>query len=407
MSKYQLRITNRSGVPRRFFFFTAPPQFSESASPGDIYTNTWVSVYVANKSAATITTQLDFYAFCGPSALVNGKTTIDTGSPREEAAKLGVGSKPGSSYLTYWDQENRNFRWDDKKQTDSAAPGCYSITTDHGFTVQDNVMIGMAMMKAGDEFATPVAVVNAQPGMTYNIAPVVKFYVATGERKFGELFDFVAQSTESGEYDFSATGGGSGYNTGDITYDSHGQWTETKYKSQSLFALAGLGGGSQPSASSGQLGWLKAFVKFTRPVIARHAQNVLYEAAKYALSELNYIDGPTEFSQDGKVLTVKYLLPLNDGDDDDDGYSVIPRPLPWTPVPKPDSEVFISIDAKNEILQVKFTPSWQKIQELAGELGNTSIGAPAIPQALVSALDDQINAVSGELPNGEAWTITG
>ncbi|KAK6502537.1 hypothetical protein TWF506_003117 [Arthrobotrys conoides] len=404
MSKYQLRIVNRSGVPRRFFFFTAPPKFSETVQPGDIYTNTWVSVFVANNTAATINTQLDFYAFCGPKAEINGKTTITTGSPREDIAKLGTKVTKGSSYLTLWDKENQNFRWADGKQADSADPGCYSITTDHGFTVNDKVTIGLAMMKAGDEFATPVAVLNAQPGMKYNIAPVVKFYVATGDKKYGELFDFVQQSTESGEYDFSSTGEGSGYNSGDITYDSHGAWTPTKYTTQSLFALAGLGGSPQPDAeaSTNSLGWLKAFVKFSRPILAAHTQNVIYDAARHALSEIQYKAGPLEFSEDGKALTVNYELPAKTGDD----YAVVPRPLPWLPTPKPDSEVFISIDAKNEILQVKFTPSWQRIQELTGDLGNTSLGAPALPKALASALDDKINAVSGELPNGESWTIT-
>ncbi|KAF3186086.1 hypothetical protein TWF788_003554 [Orbilia oligospora] len=401
MSKYQLRIVNKSGSPRRFFFFTAPPVFSGSVAAKDIYTNTWVSVYVANKSAATVTTQLDFYAFCGPKTEVSGKTIIETGSSRDTPAKLGSNSAKGSSYLTYWDQENQNFRWDDQDQPDSAAPGCYSITTDHGFTLNDNVTIGLAMMKQGDEFATPVTVIKAQPGMKYDIAPVVKFYVATGDKKYGELFDFVAQSTESGEYDFSSTGGGSGYNSGDITYDNHGQWTQTKYTTQSLMSLSGFGG--DPSKAN-SVDWLKAFVKFTRPILDSHAQNVLYEAARHALSEIEYNPGPLYFSEDGKTLTIRYEFPLPDGDGGDD-YPLVSKPLPWYPT-KPDSEVFISIDARNEILQVKFTPSWQKIQELTGDFGNTSLGAPAVPKALASALDDQINAVSGELPNGETWTIT-
>ncbi|RVD90280.1 uncharacterized protein DFL_001255 [Arthrobotrys flagrans] len=358
MNKYQLRIVNRSGVPRRFFFFTAPPKFSESVAPGDIYTNTWVSVYVANNAAATITTQLDFYAFCGPKAEVNGKTTISTGSPRVEAAKLGSTNAKESSYLTYWDKENRNFRWDDKKQPDSAAPGCYSITTDHGFAIKDKVTIGLAMMKTGDGFPTPVAVVNAQPGMKYNIAPAVKFYVATGDKRYGELFDFVTQSTESGEYDFSATGDGNGYNTSDITYDSHGAWSETKYKSQSLFALAGLGDGAEPSTA----------FKFSRPILAQHTQNVLYDAARRALSELKYKHWPLEFWEDGKALTVKYEFPAENGDDD-------------------------------HLLSLRLLGKGSR--SLRGDLGNTSLGAPAVPKALASALDDKINAISGELPYGE------
>ncbi|KAF3212317.1 hypothetical protein TWF679_006088 [Orbilia oligospora] len=237
--------------------------------------------------------------------------------------------------------------------------------------------------------------------MKYDIAPVVKFYVATGDKKYGELFDFVAQSTESGEYDFSSTGGGSGYNSGDITYDNHGQWTQTKYTTQSLMSLSGFGG--DPSKAN-SVDWLKAFVKFTRPILDSHAQNVLYEAARHALSEIEYNPGPLYFSEDGKTLTIRYEFPLPDGDGGDD-YPLVSKPLPWYPT-KPDSEVFISIDARNEILQVKFTPSWQKIQELTGDFGNTSLGAPAVPKALASALDDQINAVSGELPNGETWTIT-
>src|SRR5271170_1038760 len=68
--------------------------------------------------------------------------------------------------------------------------------------------------------------VLAQPNLPYNIAPVVKFWVAQGYSQQGELADFSAVSAQNGAIDFT-TGAGVGQDTALVSQGPDGQFTIT------------------------------------------------------------------------------------------------------------------------------------------------------------------------------------
>ncbi|KAK6496195.1 hypothetical protein TWF481_002219 [Arthrobotrys musiformis] len=238
MAKYQLQLVNQSGAAQRFYFLTAPPTFH----PEEVYSTPWLSILVQDGFTTNVSINMDFYAFFSQKEVVDGKSKISSGNPRPEPAKLGVGDTKGSSYKIYWDRSKENFRWDDTPHENNAYPKCFSIFTRPGFSQDDNLMIGVAMLKDGSEYASPVAVLDARPALTYNIAPVPTFYVSAGDKREGDLFDFSPDKIKSGVYDFSANSRGQGYTAGTLTYTGDSLWTQAEY----IYPTTGL---SAPTCS--------------------------------------------------------------------------------------------------------------------------------------------------------------
>ncbi|KAF3918319.1 hypothetical protein ABW21_db0206031 [Orbilia brochopaga] len=394
MSNYGIQLVNKSGQQRRFFFFTAPPVVSNVPN---VYSNTWITRVADDTEAINIKTTLDFYAWCGPSIQDDGQPTQVNQGVYKGPVDLGVagaaGGHPaaGTSYQTFFDTSSQHFGFGAPVPA-AANPGCYSIRTDTNFVPTDNLILGLAMQQEGADMPAPVAIVKADPGLTYNIAPVVRFYVGVGDAETGDVIDFNAISTISGCYDFSATGAGFGHIFGTISYMPNGTWTQTVYKDVIPYTMDHI----IPSPSNGNVDippWLTAVVGFTLPILKSALQTALINAIRASLQQLNITLGPFTFSSDGTTITGTYRLPVMDG------YQK----------PKPPSEIWISVDAKNEIFQVKFTPQCASITEDDGSTAIT-IGhkKPAFgdkPSAdVVKAINTGISGVTG-LPNGESWTV--
>ncbi|EGX53184.1 hypothetical protein AOL_s00006g562 [Orbilia oligospora ATCC 24927] len=399
MTKYAITVTNDSTQPRHFYFFTAPPQV-EGIDDGNIFVNTWLEAWADPGEVIDVSTVLDFYAWCGPSAKNQGKTTISQGLPSPTPVTLGTASVKGSSYKTHWNEGTHHFGWAKDGIPNEANPGAYSIITDT-FTPQDSLHIGMALKKNGSNRATPVAVIPADPNMRYNITPVVKFYVAVGDKQQNEIFHYTAESVSAGCYDF--IGKGKGYFHGSISYTNQGTWDPTVYDND--LPLRILGAPTDAQSLVALPPWLQAIVDFTVPIVTQAVRDAIINAIRQQLSQISYTVGNFTFSSDGSKLTLSYRLPVLNAS------QAIVRPPRRI---KPDSEVSVSLDAKNEILKITFSPQWFRCVELdsadstdlAGQFETASLESAGVPAALSKAVNTALNSVQSKLPPGERWNIS-
>ncbi|KAK6347251.1 hypothetical protein TWF696_007323 [Orbilia brochopaga] len=395
MSNYGIQLVNKSGQQRRFFFFTAPPVVSNVPN---VYSNTWITRVADDTEAINIKTTLDFYAWCGPSIQDDGQPTqVNQGVYKGPvtlglAGTAGAHPTPGTSYQTLFDESSQHFGFGPPVAA-AANPGCYSIRTDTNFVPDDNLILGLAMQQEGADMPAPVAIVKADPGLTYNIAPVVRFYVGVGDAETGDVIDFNAISTISGCYDFSATGAGFGHIFGTISYMPNGTWTQTVYKDVIPYTMDSL----IPSPSNGAVEippWVTAVITFALPIMKQVLRDAVLAAVKKQLQGLNLTLGPFTFSSDGNTITGTYRLPG----------------LEQYEKPKPNSEIWISVDAKNEIFQVKFTPHWApESDDDCSSAVTRSSSKPAVRDGpstdVIKAINTGIGGVSG-LPKGESWIVS-
>ncbi|KAK6535548.1 hypothetical protein TWF694_002002 [Orbilia ellipsospora] len=406
MTKYGLTLINRSTKPRHFFFFTAPPQV-DNAGDGNIYVNTWLDTWAAPGGIVDVTTILEFFAWCGPSSQNRGKTTVSQGNPTQNPVTLGAGSQKGSSYQTNWDAKRQLFSWGDDLPN-NANPGAYSIKTDT-FRPSDNLNIGMAMKKNGLDYATPVAVIAADPNITYNISPVVQFFVAVGDNVTNDIFHYTATGVDSACYDF--IGKGKNFVHGSVTYTDQGLWTPTEYDNNVPLTASGVVESfdllSQDLVTIPP--WLQAAIDFTVPIVAAAVREAAINAIRQALLQIHYEVGNFTFSSDGQRLILSYRLPFG-GNANTSQAIILPPPHPR----KAPSEISVSLDARNEILKISFSPQWYRIQELdsaestdlVGYMESASLESLAVPRDVIAAVNAALNSIKNKLPPRESWTIT-
>ncbi|KAK6500006.1 hypothetical protein TWF481_010363 [Arthrobotrys musiformis] len=399
MTKYGLTVTNESSERQHFYFFTAPPQV-DGISDDKIFVNTWLEAWADPQEQINVSTILDFYAWCGPGGKSEGRTTITQGLPSPTPVTLGTTAGKGSSYKTHWDEKIRHFGWDKDEIPNEANPGAYSITTDT-FTPEDLLHIGLAMKKNGSTRATPVAVIPASPNKLYNITPVTRFYVAVGDRQQNEIFHYTSRSVTAGCYDF--IGKGKGKFHGSINYTNNGTWSTTEY--DNVLSVLSVGAPAETQSLVAPPTWLQAFIDFTLPILAHTARNAVINAIRERLSQISYTVGNLTFSVTGSRLTLTYRLP-------DIGTSqAIVRPPRRV---KPDSEVSVSLDARNEILKITFSPQWFRCMELdaaestglTGQFETASLESAGVPAELIKAINDALGSVKSQLPPGEQWNIS-
>jgi hypothetical protein len=227
--------------------------------------------------------------------------------------------------------------------------------------------------------------------MNYNIAPVIRFYVAVGNAVTGDIIDYQEVSSTAGCYDFSPTGKGAGMFYGEIEYEADGTWSITRYKDSPPQNPDGLEVGD---------GWLQAAVAFAIPIIVASLKTAIKDAVKTALQGLKYQIGDLTFSSDGTSLTVNYKLPLAE---EVIGKYIKSRPPVYIKLireVKPFSEISVSLDAKSEILEIKFSPY---LASPAAATVADMFGGPS--QAVKTALSNAILGVK-TIPKGETLTIT-
>lgn len=211
MATYTLQVLNESGFPKSYVFFMNPPLVTTTGAQPTIFTNAWVTFNsIASGSYDTVTYTDTSYAFWGttPSELApgvvlanGGSALVDTTTQDEVvfvAAPTGFGTPISGKAMT----------------------GSYAIAANSDFTPANNFVFGMAKASS-TPIPTPVATFTAEPNDTFNITPVVKFYVADGAYTAGQIIDYSVASTTAAVIDFT----GLPKTTATVTQGSNGAFS--------------------------------------------------------------------------------------------------------------------------------------------------------------------------------------
>ncbi|KAF2185433.1 hypothetical protein K469DRAFT_631952 [Zopfia rhizophila CBS 207.26] len=222
-SQYTIRFQNNTGSDSSYGFFIDPPKTTERTSTVSPFSNVWISKFIPNGGNTTITVADTFYAWVGQAPQSPGVGVTITGGQGSKVQQLGLTNTPGSSFEMEVQQNTAEFVVPNPPP--SANLSSFSITTQTDFTFNDNFMLGLGQVDSNG-FVVAAASVHAKPNMIYNIAPIVKFWVAQGFSVQGIIADFSAVSNQNGAIDFTS-GPGVGTNTAIVTQDSTGHFSVT------------------------------------------------------------------------------------------------------------------------------------------------------------------------------------
>lgn len=195
MATYTIQVLNQSGFQKDYVIFSEPPKVTQSGTVVQVFSNAWVTFpQILNGSYDKLIYEDVTEAYWGtlPSSPASGVTVNQGGSAITNtetgdgvvfsgSTPLGFGPVvPGAASTT----------------------GAFQIKANSDFTAKANFVFGMSKA-SNTPIPSPVATFLAQPNDTFEIIPVVTFYVADGYFEQGAIIDVKAFSTVSAEIDFT------------------------------------------------------------------------------------------------------------------------------------------------------------------------------------------------------------
>ncbi|KAI9681748.1 MAG: hypothetical protein M1829_000493 [Trizodia sp. TS-e1964] len=200
MPTYTILIKNHSNANQQYLLFSAPP--NKDTSLGKVWSNVWVKTGgtpTPNGSQKIVITQ-DVFAIAGttPSHLSQGVyvTETDWAGP----AALTGGSTKGTSYKVGITNGTPEFSKPPYGTTEKANSFNIDVL---GFNPQTypNVQIGLGKYDSRGD-VVPAFVFTPHPNTSYDITPVVTYYIATGSYSAGQVVDITSYGAKV-EIDFT------------------------------------------------------------------------------------------------------------------------------------------------------------------------------------------------------------
>lgn len=217
MAQYSIYVQNNSGFPKSYVLFMQPPTVVATGGQPLVYSNAWVTFSgILSGSFDHVQYTDHTFAFWGtaqtpvaPGTTVNqgGTSSVDTAQQDSinfigtAAPGQGIGFGPVSH--------------------GGALTGSYRIIAANDFTAASGYLFGLARPGNIPGIASPVASFVAEPNDTFNITPVIQFYVADGAYTPGQVIDFTTTSTKAGHIDFT----GLPQTTAVVTQDTNGSFS--------------------------------------------------------------------------------------------------------------------------------------------------------------------------------------
>ncbi|MFZ0268745.1 hypothetical protein [Caulobacter sp.] len=186
MATYNIQVLNNSGFAKSYVVFMEPPVVTSSGGQPVIFPNAWATFTSILPNGYDSVTYTDTTYACWsttPDTLAPGVVLTSGGSAlvdtaQNSSAPFIAGPPTGFGAVT----------------SGVAMSGSFSIVANGDFTADNGYVFGMA--KPGQTpIPTPVATFLAQPNDTFNITPVVQFYVSDGSYTPGQVIDITAIST--------------------------------------------------------------------------------------------------------------------------------------------------------------------------------------------------------------------
>jgi hypothetical protein len=195
MATYIIQVLNSSGFSKSYVLFMQPPQVTATGGQPIVYTNAWVTfsgiqpggtdtvTYTDSTFAywATATMPIAPGTTMGQSGVAAVDTTAQDSVPFIGTVPTGFGTvTPGG-----------------------ALSGSYRIIAAGDFNASNGYLFGLARPGNVPSIPSPVATFVAEPNDTFNITPVINFYVADGAYVPGQIIDYTAASTNAGTVSFT------------------------------------------------------------------------------------------------------------------------------------------------------------------------------------------------------------
>jgi hypothetical protein len=217
---YTINVTNNSPNNQDFFFFQEPAKYTGGST---VYSNSiYHQIVQPNKtSGATFTFQLLQQYYAGAqtrmqapvvgqaSGYTTAKQAIEltpaTGSPPPNCTSMSIEPSLGLS---------------PPQSVQGVQPGAFRIVTPIFDANLYQFNAGLAVMNTQTGAAVLSNFINAEPNKNIDCAPVVIFYVQTGDYQAGTVINFTTSSLGAAVCDAT-----SGFTTFDVSYNTDGSWT--------------------------------------------------------------------------------------------------------------------------------------------------------------------------------------
>ncbi|GAB1316071.1 hypothetical protein MFIFM68171_06281 [Madurella fahalii] len=191
---YDITILNESGASQSYLLFAVAPQVSGA---GSVFSNIFMTAPPIvsrpdGSSSTTFTIARQFYGICGTS-IENLAAGVKVATSDYEPVTLGsnAGTPVAGTTLNFTTTGGANFP--EPLPTATAPTNAFTIQCDSSFRLPDpnNSFVGLGGMNMAGK-VVPMATFTATPSTTFNIFPVVKYYIATGTYTPGQIINLQA-----------------------------------------------------------------------------------------------------------------------------------------------------------------------------------------------------------------------
>lgn len=195
MAAYTIKVFNQSEINKSYVVFMQPPVVSASGGSTPIYTNAWASFEnITNGSWDSVVYSETTYAYWAqPTATLSPGVTLDAGG----VMPVNIATR---DTVTFTNSDGTGFT--NLASPGAAQAGSFEIVSSTDFTPMNGFVFGLASNNGGI-IPAPVATFPAAPNETYDVTPVVKFYVADGVYEPGQVIDVAEASKDCAMVDFA------------------------------------------------------------------------------------------------------------------------------------------------------------------------------------------------------------
>jgi len=184
MATYTINVLNSSGFAKSYVVFMKPPIVTATGGQPVIYTNAWVTFNGVKPGSSDKIVYTDLtYAYWATATMPvapgttmgqSGVAAVDTA--QQDSVTFAGGSPIGFALPAHG----------------GAMTGSYRIIANSDFNASNGYVFGLARPGNIPDIPSPVATFVAEPNDTFNITPVIQFYVADGAYVPGAIIDYAA-----------------------------------------------------------------------------------------------------------------------------------------------------------------------------------------------------------------------
>jgi hypothetical protein len=217
MTTYSISVLNSSGFAKSYVVFMAPPQVTSTGGNPEVFSNAWVTfpgILQGGTDSVTYTDATFAYWATAMLPVAPGTTMGQSGSAAVNTATQDsvsfAGAAPvGFSAVTHG----------------GAMSGSYAISAHGDFNASNGYLFGLARPGNIPGIPSPVATFLAEPNDTFNVTPVINFYVADGAYTPGQIINYTTASTSAANVNFT----GKSQTHAVVTQGSNGEFTVQYY----------------------------------------------------------------------------------------------------------------------------------------------------------------------------------